>query len=80
MTEENVSTKETMQQLVNRVVQLHSESTSYQNMLTEERRYSPVHSGFILYIQSASQRPSSEFDVDSVRNHCCISVFMLHSS
>lgn len=48
-------------------------------MLTEERQYSPVYSGFILQIESASQRPSREFDVDSVRNHYCWSVFMPHS-
>lgn len=33
-------------------------------------QYLPVYSGFILQIESASQRPSREFDVDSVRNHC----------
>lgn len=38
-------------------------------MLAAERQYSPVYRGFILQIESASQRPSSEFDVDRVRNH-----------
>lgn len=32
--------------------------------------YLPIYSGFILQMKSASQRPSREFDVDSVRNHC----------
>lgn len=32
--------------------------------------YLPIYSGFILQMESASQRPSREFDVDSVRNHC----------
>lgn len=48
-------------------------------MLTAELQYSPIYSGFILQIESASQRPSREFDVDRVRNHYCWSVFMLHS-
>lgn len=39
----------------------------------------PIYCGFILQIESASQRPSREFDVDSVRNHYCWPVFMLHS-
>lgn len=39
-------------------------------MLTTITQYSPIYGGFILQIESASQRPSREFDIDSVRNHC----------
>lgn len=41
-------------------------------------QYSPIYGRFILQIESASQRPSREFDVDSVRNHYRESVFMTH--
>lgn len=39
-------------------------------MLTAEMRFLPIYSGFILQIEGASQRPSCEFDVDRVWNHC----------
>ena len=45
--------------------------TSNNIMLAAEVQYSPIHRGFILQIESASQRPSREFDIHGVRNHYC---------
>lgn len=39
--------------------------------------YLPIYSGFILQMEGASQRPSREFDVDGVRNHCHESMLVI---
>lgn len=39
-------------------------------MLAANMSYLPIYGGFILQMEGASQCPSREFDVDSVRNHC----------
>lgn len=50
---------------------------SNEKMLAAKMPYLPIYSGFILQMEGASQRPSREFDVDSVRNHCHGSILVI---